>query len=171
MSESNKDNVNLDFRAVMRRFPAAVNVIVSQKEGVDHGMTATAVMSVSMEPASLVVCINNNTFLHEILLNQSHFSVNVLSASQQYLSDAFSGQVLPQERFNLGTWQRHATGVLMLDDAVASVLCKRMAVVPYGTHSLFIGKVIQANVNEQPSPLVYENTQYCTTQPHTSINP
>jgi flavin reductase (DIM6/NTAB) family NADH-FMN oxidoreductase RutF len=165
MSEITMENISTDFKAVMRRFPAAVNVIVSHKDGVDHGMTATAVMSVSMDPPSLVVCINNNTFLHEILLNQPTFSVNVLTANQQYISNAFSGQVLPEERFKIGQWERHSSGVLALEDALAKVICKRMAAVPYGTHTLFIGKVIEAGLSEEQSSLLYENTQYCTTQP------
>ena len=170
MSEITMENIGHNFRAVMRRFPAAVNVVVSHKDGVDHGMTATAVMSVSMDPPSLVVCINKNTFLHEILLNQPTFSVNVLSADQQHISNAFSGQVLPQERFNVGQWQRHKSGVYALEDALAKVVCKRMAAIPYGTHTLFIGKVIEASVVEEQSPLLYENTQYCITQPQDNSN-
>lgn len=170
MSEITMEDIGTNFRAVMRRFPAAVNVIVSNKDGVDHGMTATAVMSVSMDPPSLVVCINNNTFLHEILLNQPTFSVNVLSAEQQHISNAFSGQVLPQERFKIGQWERHASGVLALEDALAKVVCKRMAAIPYGTHTLFIGKVIEAGVTEEQSPLLYENTKYCITQPQDNLN-
>lgn len=164
------EDIGTNFRAVMRRFPAAVNVIVSNKDGVDHGMTATAVMSVSMDPPSLVICINNNTFLHEILLNQPNFSVNVLSAEQQHISNAFSGQVLPQERFKIGQWERHASGVLALEGALAKVVCKRMAAIPYSTHTLFIGKVIEAGVAEEQSPLLYENTQYCITQSQDNLN-
>lgn len=170
MSEITMEDIGTNFRAVMRRFPAAVNVIVSNKDGVDHGMTATAVMSVSMDPPSLVVCINNNTFLHEILLNQPTFSVNVLSAEQQHISNAFSGQVLPQERFKIGQWERHASGVLALEDALAKVVCKRMAAIPYGTHTLFIGKVIEAGLAETQCPLLYENTQYCIIQPQENLN-
>ena len=170
MDNVEKEKIGQDFRAVMRRFPAAVNIVVSHKEGVDHGMTATAVMSVSMDPPSLVVCINNNTFLHEMLLNQPVFSVNVLTAEQQHIANAFSGQVLPQERFKIGQWQRHQDGVLALEDALAKVVCKRMAAVPYGTHTLFIGKVIEANVCEQQCPLLYENTKYCITQPQENTN-
>lgn len=112
MSEITMEDIGTNFRAVMRRFPAAVNVIVSNKDGVDHGMTAIAVMSVSMDSPSLVVCINNNTFLHEILLNQPNFSVNVLIAKQQHISNVFSGQVLSNERFKIGQWERHVSGVL-----------------------------------------------------------
>src|SRR5690606_31176346 len=100
------------FRVAMRKFPATVTVVTGHHEGIDHGMTVTAVTSVSMEPPSLLVCLNNRTYLHEILLCHPHFAVNVLTHEQQHLSDAFSGKSPANERFLRGNWRRHESGVL-----------------------------------------------------------
>ncbi len=159
------ESVRTHFRAAMRRFPATVTVITGHKEGGDHGMTATAVTSVSMEPPSLAVCLNNRTYLHEMLLCRPEFAVNVLRQEQQPLSDAFSGKTPPEERFQCGQWERHAAGVLVLKDAHALVICRRVAAVPYGTHTLFIGQVVEAVVDEATRPLLYEDARYCISQP------
>lgn len=154
-----------NFRAAMRKFPATVTVITINDGVRDHGMTATAVTSVSMDPPSLVVCLNNRTLTHEMLLNQSIFAVNVLSHDQSAISDAFSGKTAPEKRFGANTWERHESGVLMLAGAHSKVVCRRVAAVPSGTHTLFIGQVISARVDDETRPLLYENARYCVSQP------
>lgn len=165
--ESCVDTVPQKFRTAMRRFPATVTVITACATGEarDHGMTVTAVTSVSMEPPSLLVCLNNRTLLHELLLCRPDFIVNVLAQDQVDISDAFSGKVAPEERFRDRNWQRHANGVLFLPDAHAAIACRRVAATPYGTHTVFIGQVVSAEVHESTRPLLYEDARYCASSP------
>jgi flavin reductase (DIM6/NTAB) family NADH-FMN oxidoreductase RutF len=158
-------SIGAHFRAAMRKFPATVTIVTGARDGADHGMTVTAVTSVSMEPPSLVVCLNNKTLLHDMLLGEPAFAVNVLSHEQQSLSDAFGGKVDPLERFKLASWRRHESGMQLLDGAHAVVVCKRVAAVPYGTHTLFIGQVIQAELDRTTTPLIYEDARYCVSRP------
>ena len=156
--------ISANFRAVMRQFPATVTIITGRVDGVDHGMTATAVTSVSMDPPSLLVCLNNRTYLHDMLSREPGFVVNILSTEHAGISDAFSGKVSPEERFTHGEWVRHpASGLLTLQSAHARAVCRRVAAVPYGTHTLFIGRVLDAFTADGTRPLLYENAQYCST--------
>lgn len=157
--------VGANFRATMRRFPATVTIVTASDGVRDHGMTVTAVTSVSMSPPSLMVCLNNLTLLHEMLLGQVNFAVNVLTHAHCDLSDAFSGKVEPQERFARGGWERDPTGMMVLPSAHATVVCRRMAAVPYGTHTIFVGQVTRASVDSQTRPLLYAEAAYCTSQP------
>lgn len=157
--------VGAHFRAAMRKFPATVTVVTATRDGADHGMTVTAVTSVSMDPPSLVVCLNNRTLLHDMLLGEAAFAVNVLSQEQRPLSDAFGGKVEPEERFNLASWRRHESGMQLLEGAHAVVVCRRVAAVPYGTHTLFIGQVVQADLDPTTIPLIYEDARYCVSRP------
>lgn len=159
------ETVSLDFRATMRRFPETVTVITAHDGKRDHGMTVSAVTSVSMEPPSLVVCLNNRTLLHEMLLGNPIFAVNVLGQEHSPLSDAFSGRALPQDRFNDGRWQRDTAGPLILPEAHAVVICRRVAAMPYGTHTLFVGQVMQARSGDATRPLLYEDAKYCACLP------
>lgn len=162
---NSKAAVGTSFRATMRKFPATVTVVTGFDDDKDHGMTVTAVTSVSMDPPSLVACLNNRTCLHEMLLGQPNFAVNVLSQNQRPLSDAFSGKVAPEERFLSDKWERHESGVLVLEGAHARVICRRVAAVPYGTHTLFIGQVVDAFVDDETRPLLYEDARYWISQP------
>ena len=94
--DSASDELRETFKRALRRFPAAVSVITSADQDRRHGMTATAVTSLSLDPPSLIVCINQATLLHDIMLLARRFCVNVLRRDQVPLSSAFSG-ALPAE--------------------------------------------------------------------------
>lgn len=158
-------SVGTSFRSTMRRFPATVTIVTANDGERDHGMTVTAVTSVSMDPPSLLVCINGQTLLHEMLHRVPHFAVNVLCDGQAELSDAFAGKVEPEYRFAAGKWRRNEAGMMVLEKAHANVVCRRVAAVPFGTHTTFIGEVISAEVSETSRPLIYENAQYCVSRP------
>ena len=84
-------NVDRAFRAAMRRIAATVTIVTAHDGERHHGMTATAVTSLSMAPPSLLVCINKKTFLHDIMLKADSFCVNVLHQDHAELSAVFSG--------------------------------------------------------------------------------
>ena len=66
------------FRQAMRRVAATVNVVTICVDGQLMGMTATAMSCVSMDPPSLLVCINQALTMHAPMEDVSHFAVNVL---------------------------------------------------------------------------------------------
>src|SRR5579863_7616229 len=154
------------FKLAMRRFPAAVSVITSVDQSRRHGMTATAVTSLSIDPPSLIVCINRATLLHDIMQVGRHFCVNVLRRDQAELSSAFSGAIAPEARFNCGTWLTSAEGMSYLAEAQANIFCKKVAAVPYGTHSIFIGEAEAVNVHDPIEPLIYQDAKYCSSVAH-----
>jgi len=159
------DDVGENFRATMRKFPATVTVVTACDGTRDHGMTVTAVTSVSMEPPALMVCLNNRSLLHDMLNSQPKFAVNVLATEHSAVSDAFSGKVEPEERFATGGWVRSEAGMMTLPAAHAEVICDRAAAVPFGTHTIFIGQVVHARVEEATRPLLYADARYHTSSP------
>ena len=62
-----------DFRKAMRRVASTVNVISIYVDGQPMGITATAVSSISLDPPSLLVCINRAASLHAPMGDMSHF--------------------------------------------------------------------------------------------------
>ena len=152
-------------RAAMRRIAATVTIVTADDGERYHGMTATAVTSLSMEPPSLLVCINKKAFLHDILVRASNFCINVLHQDQAELSAAFSEKASYQDRFGVGRWARSADGLHYLTDAQAVLFCRKAKAISYGTHTVFIGEVTKVDVREPVAPLVYQNAGYCITRP------
>ena len=117
---------------------------------------------------SLIVCVNQATLLHDIMLLARRFCVNVLRRDQVPLSSAFSGALPAEERFGLGDWKTSAEGVTYLADAQINIFCKKAAAVPYGTHTIFIGEAETVNVRDPIEPLIYQDATYCFSVPHDS---
>jgi flavin reductase (DIM6/NTAB) family NADH-FMN oxidoreductase RutF len=153
------------FRTVMRSYAATVTIITASEGGRRHGMTATAVTSLSLEPPSLLVCVNRKTLLHDILLSARRFCVNVLTHQQSALSVAFSGALAPEARFAVGTWDRSRDGIDFLRDAQARLFCRKVAMLPFGTHAIVIGEVDEVGLGETVEPLLYRDATYCVSVP------
>ncbi|MEO5737535.1 MAG: flavin reductase family protein [Variovorax sp.] len=159
------EQVDAAFRAAMRRFASTVTIITAADHERRHGMTATAVTSLSMSPPSLLICLNQKTLLHDIMFRARRFCVNVLHREQVELSAAFSGAVAPEERFALGTWSRTEDGIPYLTDAQANLFCRKAAAIPYGTHTILVGQVEHVGLRDAIAPLVYQDAAYCVTSP------
>ena len=123
-----------DFRKAMRRLASAVTVISTTHEDRRHGMTATAVTSVSSNPPSLLACINRSASLHAPLIASGHFCVNILHGSQSDIADAFGGCASGDERFAAGAGRCMTTACPISRDAQASIFCASDLVTSYGTH-------------------------------------
>ena len=151
-----------DFREAMARMGAAVNIITTKGPDGDTGMTASAVCSVTDDPATVLVCINRASRLHEIFKNSGVMCVNVLTHVHEELSPIFAGKGnLPMaERFAHGDWIRLATGSPVLESAAASLDCKVSQSVDVGTHTVFFCAVQAIHLGQSSSGLVYQGRAY-----------
>src|SRR5712664_2054979 len=159
------DDLRSSFKHAMRRFPAAVTVITSADQTRRHGMTATAVTSLSMDPPSLVVCVNQASLLHDIMLLARRFCVNLLRRDQVALSAAFSGALPPETRFGLGEWAVSPEGISYLENAQINIFCKKAAAVPYAPNPILTVKAELVTVATPINPLIYQDATYCFSVP------
>ena len=169
MSTNIDEGVSSGLKAAMRRLAATVTIVTATDGIAHHGMTATSVTSVSMAPPSLLVCINRRTRLHEIMARTEQFCVNLLHDEQIELATAFAGGLPADERFRMGIWGQNERGLAYLLDAQASVFCRTASSIQQGTHTIFIGEVVQVTVRDAVAPLVYQDAQYCRSIP-TAVN-
>jgi flavin reductase (DIM6/NTAB) family NADH-FMN oxidoreductase RutF len=143
------------FRLAMRRLAATVSIVATSENGVRHGMTATSVASVSMEPPSLLVSIKRTASIHDPLLRRGRFSVNLLFERQHSYSQVFSGKLAGEDRFDVGAWRQDSHGVPYLDEALANVFCAVDRSLEYGSHTIAIGRVLEARVAHPIDPLIH----------------
>jgi hypothetical protein len=106
------------FKAEMRHFPAAVNIITCAHEGIARGLTATAVCSLCTDPIpSLLACVNHVNSTYRLLRKSRAFAVNVLSAEHREIAKLFASQ-RPEdraERFRSVGWSSLISGAPILD--------------------------------------------------------
>ncbi|MGQ0588688.1 MAG: flavin reductase family protein [Sphingosinicella sp.] len=147
------------FKQAMRRVAATVNVISICVDGQPMGITATAVSVVSMNPPSLLVCVNQAAAVHPRIENVVHFGVNVLHRDQAEVATMFADRRLEAQRF-LSGWENDCVRPPRLRDAQATILCRRIDHHRFGTHSIFIGLVEEVTSRDEIDPLVYLDGRY-----------
>lgn len=147
------------FRSVLGRFASGITVVTTRDAGGrDHGMTVSAFCSVSLVPPLVLVCVDQAASMHDVLLAESHFAVNILSAEQEALSRRFSGSE-EHLRFEGIGYSRGQGGLPLLDDVLAHVECRRVDQHAAGDHTIVIGEVESALTYEE-RPLVYYRGGY-----------
>jgi flavin reductase (DIM6/NTAB) family NADH-FMN oxidoreductase RutF len=150
------------FRQAMRRVANTVTIVTAQSGAERHGTTATSVTSISMEPPSVLVCFNQTSRLREFLTKEDRFCVNVLHVDNLAAAQIFSSPVAGAERFNSGDWLADAAGTPYLANAQANLFCTKEKQITYGSHTLFIGRVIDVRARADVLPLLYRDGQYTT---------
>lgn len=142
-------------RQGLRRLGKAVAVITALHNGQRMAMTATAVSELSLDPPSLLVCVNKAASLYSPLTAQANFAVNILHSSQIDVCNSCFGATKGEERFRVGQWDSAACGTPLLRDAQASFVCEYHDSIECGTHAVIIGQVQEVRLTGDVDPLIY----------------
>lgn len=148
-----------DFQGGFRQLAAGVCIVTTRHNDEDLGIAVTSVTSLSSDPPSLLVCVNQKSSIHDRLLDAKRFCVNVLSTDHQTISASFGNPTLKHKRFVDGHWVDR--GLPVLADALASFECSVVEAPVFGTHSIIVGQIdwIEAQ-GEECDPLLYFRGSY-----------
>jgi flavin reductase (DIM6/NTAB) family NADH-FMN oxidoreductase RutF len=146
------------FRSALGRFATGVTILTTRDAaGNDHGMTVSAFCSASLTPPLVLACVDRAADMHAILSTVSHFGISILAEGQEALSRRFAE--LPAGRFDGIGFSRGETGVVLLDDAIAHLECKRLQRYDAGDHDAFLGEVERVSTRGS-HPLLYYRGGY-----------
>lgn len=159
------DKLSALLKQAMRGLAGTVSLIATTDGSKRSVMTATSAISLSMNPASMLVCINKNNYFHTFIKDSSFFSINILNSTQAGLAQLCSSSAqYGESRFCQGSWSSFENGVPYLTEAQSTVLCKVDEIFSYGSHDIFIGLVTQVIYREDINPLIYVAGDYKKTQ-------
>ena len=150
-----KDN----FRLAMRRYIYSVS-IMSNKDNADNpnAITVSSVTSISMNPPSLLICINKSSRIHDTIELGSKFCINLLNSNQQNLSNICSDEEMYDQRFKDKNW--NLDDIPFLQNAQANIFCKVDKLTSYHTHTIVVGLVEEASYADEISTLTYVDGEY-----------
>jgi flavin reductase (DIM6/NTAB) family NADH-FMN oxidoreductase RutF len=148
------------FKAALGRFPAGVTVITMRDGEQDHGMTASAFCSLSLDPPQVLVCVKKTGHTHDLLSGAKGFGVNLLSADQISVSNRFAGwwDEGTSKWADLSISRGEVSGAALIGGAMAWLDCTKQAELDGGDHTIFVGRVEGAEVPGEDAdlePLVY----------------
>ena len=150
------------FKQAMQRFAGAVTIVTGRGyHGERLGMTATAVMSLSADPPSVIISLNRESRLAKSLALGARIGVNVLAADQEEEANMFGGarwDLSPEERFAAAAWGESDTGLPLLDGALVQMECIVDTAVARATHLVYFCVVSRVLTDTAArDPLLY----YC----------
>ena len=148
-----------DAKLALRRLASSVSVVTCRYDGRNHAMTATAVSALSMAPPSMLVCVNRSATFHRALNGAAEFAINILSRSHVEISQTCSGAADRASRFDVGAWDTGAAAPILVD-AQAAIICTKEKELDYGTHTVFMGRILSIAVSGDVDPLIYVDGQY-----------
>ena len=151
-------------RGALGRFASGVTVVTTVLDGVDHAMTASAFTSVSLDPPQVLVCSQRASRFHEAVLQSGIWGVSILSDRGRAASAWFAHSGRPLEgQFDEVPHHRGALGVPLLDASLAWLECRTIGAHDGGTHTILVGEVTWAAVQEEDDdPLLHYRSDYGT---------
>jgi flavin reductase (DIM6/NTAB) family NADH-FMN oxidoreductase RutF len=151
------------FKKGMRHLAASVTLITTRVGDMRGGLTATAVCSVSADPPQILVCVNKSASAHDPIGKAGFFCVNILAPDHRKIAERFAGMdgVEGDERFvDMGEWSSLTTTAPVLKGCPVSFDCKLVAEVSAGTHTVYIGEIVDIALDAAALPLVYADGNF-----------
>ncbi len=148
----------IDFEALFK-VSYGLYIVCSGDKIKGNGFISNSIFQVTAEPPQFAACCNKNNYTAEFIKKHQAFSISVLS--QETPSDIIgrfgykSGRDTNKLKgldINYGE-----TGVpIVMNESVATMECKLVQTSDVGTHLIFIGELIQAEIiDENRDPLTY----------------
>jgi len=139
------------FRDACGRFGTGVTVVSTHSEGADHGMTANAFMSISVDPPLIAISIAANAKMLNKIRAAGRFAVSILAHGTEQTAWHFAGR--PNEK--LGDPFDRKDGLPVIRGAVACFTTDVVNEVIAGDHMIFIGRVKALNFDGECKPLLF----------------
>lgn len=121
------------------------------------GCVVDAVSQISSSDNPLItVSVNKNNYTNELLHKNKLFTLNVLGKSE-------NGELISKFGFNstrdvdkfLGTDTLEDIGEKIIKNSLGYMICEIVDIIENDTHTLFIGRLIEADVLKDEEPLTY----------------
>jgi flavin reductase (DIM6/NTAB) family NADH-FMN oxidoreductase RutF len=154
------------FKAALRNISGSVSIVTSGRAPHRHGLTVTAASSLSVEPSTVLVCVNKSAGAHDTIVKTGCFGWNVLTADHVDLAQRFSGMdgTKGDIRFDDNRWTELVSGSPILIGSLCSFDCEVIDMHPVGTHTVFFGAVLGEVHVEKYDGLIYRHGKFAIPQ-------
>ena len=127
--------------------------VLTTKNGAEiNGMIASWVSQVSFSPPLVMVGVRKNRYSHKMVREGGVFALNVLGKESSALTGKFKSPS-PEEKFKGIRWESKTTGAPLINEALAYMDCTLINSVDAGDHTIFIGKIVDADILREGIPM------------------
>ncbi|MGM1065264.1 flavin reductase family protein [Saccharothrix sp. Mg75] len=134
-------------------FTGVTVVTAFSGSGRPHGLTCNSLVSVTLDPPTLLVCLDQGAGTLAAVRETGAFAVNLLAERGRATAERFASPA--PDRFASVAWERSPHGVPVLVDDVLSVAeCAVADLHRVGDHTVVFGRILDIE-NRPGSPLLY----------------
>lgn len=144
-----------EFRRAMQRIPTAVTVVTAEGPDGPAGLTANAVVSLSLDPPLMLACIDRGSRTLRAVEAAGRFGISVLGEGDEDVAAAFATKAPLEEKWAGVAWTR-SSGVPLLEDAIVRVACELENVLVGGDHMIVTGRVLELTASEGAALVFFE---------------
>ncbi len=133
------------------KIPNALALIGSRAGDQWNGMTTSWITQLSMEPVLIGIGVDNGAVTHRLITEGGSFTVNLWSSDDTRVFVKFSKPAsFDHARMTLNGRAVRAgvTGAPVFDEAIAYLDCEVRQSHDLGTHTLFIGEVVDTEIRD-----------------------
>ena len=145
-------------KMAMRRLAGGVVVVTAGSGEERVGLTATSAVSLSVDPPTMLVCVNRAVSAWPVIARRRHFCINILGAGHQAVAERFAGigGLKGAARYQGADWVAMASGASGLAGAQAILDCTLDEVIERHSHAILLGAVGEVRIaQEDTASLVY----------------
>ncbi|AKH41393.1 flavin reductase (DIM6/NTAB) family NADH-FMN oxidoreductase RutF [Altererythrobacter atlanticus] len=149
------ESLSEDFRHSLRRFGNGVTIVATvDRQGQPRGLMMTAVMSLCMEPPSMLIAVNRAASALPFLLERGRFSINIIGAGEEEECARFA-RADAETRFVNHDWDCGTDNIPRYRRAAATIICDIDDARPFGSHMVIQGLVRESYYAKEIGGLVY----------------
>ncbi len=146
------------FRDTLGMFATGIAVVATRAaDGEPIGLTVNSFNSVSLDPPLIVWSMARHLPSLPVFEACEYYSVNVLSADQEALSQVFASR--SDDKFAGLEVDEGLYGVPLLPGCCARFECRNITRYPGGDHVVFISEVVRFDRDDRP-PLIFHGGLY-----------
>jgi flavin reductase (DIM6/NTAB) family NADH-FMN oxidoreductase RutF len=150
------------FLDVMARVPAGVVLISTRTDDGYKALTASSLVSISLEPPLVLVGLERDSATRTAILESRAFNVSILTRSQEFIADRFAGRAPAVDpKWNTLPHRLGKNAIPLLLGAAAWLECRVTDTHRAGDHDVCIGEVEAAEVGSG-DPLLLWDRQFWT---------
>jgi len=134
------------------KIPNALALIGSRAGDERNAMTASWITQLSMDPVLIGVGVDNSAVTRRLIADGGSFTVNLWNAEDTRVFVKFSKPAADDGATLNGRPVRAATtGAPVFDEALAWIDCAVRHSLDLGSHTLFVGEVVDASIRDDES--------------------
>ena len=115
-------------------------------------MAVNAFANISLDPPTVMVCVQRTSSTHDCLFRATHLAINILSTDQLDVVNRFAAKA--DDKFAGLDWQPGPFGSPVIERSSAQMEVEIRERLQASTHTVFICRVVHAAVSDR-HPMIY----------------